>query len=56
MYTDAYAALVLENEDVLNPIYDAGDGVHLSIDGYEQIGKVIFDQTVLLIQKIMRGR
>ncbi|MFW9902899.1 MAG: SGNH/GDSL hydrolase family protein [Candidatus Thorarchaeota archaeon] len=54
MYADAYAALVLENEDVLNPIYDAGDGVHLSIDGYEQIGKVIFNQTVPLIQKIVR--
>ncbi|MFX1506109.1 MAG: SGNH/GDSL hydrolase family protein [Promethearchaeota archaeon] len=55
MYTDAYTALVLGNEDVLNPIYDAGDGVHLSIDGYEQIGKVIFNQTIPLIQKIIGG-
>jgi lysophospholipase L1-like esterase len=56
IYADAYAALVLENEDILNPIYDAGDGVHLSIDGYEQVGKVIFNQTLPLLQKIVKEK
>ena len=42
LYADPYTALVLEKQGSLNPLYDAGDGVHLSIDGYEQVGKEIF--------------
>ncbi len=56
LYTDAYNALVLDRKGGLNPIYDAGDGVHLSIDGYEQVGKEIFTQAVPLIQAILARR
>ncbi|MFX1516118.1 MAG: SGNH/GDSL hydrolase family protein [Promethearchaeota archaeon] len=52
LYADAYNALVLENRGLLNPNYDAGDGVHLSIDGYEQVGKEIFKQVNSSIQMI----
>lgn len=52
LYADAYKVLVLENQGVLDPIYDAGDGVHLSIDGYEQVGKEIFNRATPLIQTI----
>ncbi|MHA2244654.1 MAG: GDSL-type esterase/lipase family protein [Candidatus Hodarchaeales archaeon] len=43
MYADAYNTLVLKKQGSLNPLYDAGDGVHLSIDGYEKVGKEIFN-------------
>ncbi|MHA2203042.1 MAG: GDSL-type esterase/lipase family protein [Candidatus Hodarchaeales archaeon] len=56
LYADAYTALILKRKGVLNPIYDAGDGVHLSIDGYEQVGKEIFTQAVPLIQVILARR
>ncbi|MFX0123469.1 MAG: SGNH/GDSL hydrolase family protein [Candidatus Hodarchaeota archaeon] len=53
LYADAYNVLVLENQGILDPVYDAGDGVHLSIDGYEQVGKEIFNRTIPLIQTIL---
>ncbi|UCG04333.1 MAG: hypothetical protein JSW11_10170 [Candidatus Heimdallarchaeota archaeon] len=56
LYADAYTALVLEKEDILNPIFDAGDGVHLSIDGYEHISKEIFNKAVPIIQTILTKR
>ena len=54
-YADAYSALVLEKGGVLNPNYDAGDGVHLSIDGYEQVGQEIVRIAILSIQGIIKG-
>ncbi|MFX0087954.1 MAG: hypothetical protein ACFFAU_20040, partial [Candidatus Hodarchaeota archaeon] len=33
---------VLEKEGNLNPLCDAGDGVHLSIEGYKRVGRTIF--------------
>jgi len=53
-YADAYSALVLEKKCLLNPNYDAGDGVHLSIDGYEQVGQEIFRIAILSIQGIIK--
>ncbi len=54
MYADAYNALVLENQGILNPLFDAGDGVHLSIDGYTQIGKEIFNNASSFIGNILK--
>jgi len=33
---------VLEKQSNLNPLYDAGDGVHLSVEGYKCVGETIF--------------
>ncbi len=33
---------VLEKQGNLNPLCDAGDGVHLSIEGYKRVGRTIF--------------
>jgi lysophospholipase L1-like esterase len=38
---DVYGAL--EKNDELKSQFDAGDGVHLSIEGYEKVGEVIFN-------------
>ena len=54
MYSDAYNALVLEKQGILNPLYDAGDGVHLSIDGYEQIGKEIFNTSSSYLTNLLQ--
>jgi len=53
-YADVYSALVLEKEGSLNPNFDAGDGVHLSIDGYEQVGQEIFKIAIQSIQGIKK--
>lgn len=34
--------LKLETKGSLDPKFDVGDGVHLSIEGYKQVGKTIF--------------
>lgn len=54
LYADPYNALVLEKQGSLNPLYDAGDGVHLSIDGYEQIGKEIFNTSSSYLTNLLQ--
>ncbi|MFX0013755.1 MAG: GDSL-type esterase/lipase family protein [Promethearchaeota archaeon] len=51
---DVYTALVSKRNSTLNPLYDSGDGVHLSIDGYEQVGKEIFRKTTPFLTDILK--
>lgn len=55
-YLVADAFSVLETNGMLDPSYDSGDGVHLSIDGYEKVGKEIFDAVSPLITVILRQK
>ena len=52
MFADTYK--VLEKQGLLNPLYDAGDGCHLSIDGYEQVGKEIFNKVSPYLENILK--
>lgn len=52
MVADTYQVLVKQR--TLNPLYDAGDGVHLSIDGYEQVGKEIFNQVSPFLENLLK--
>lgn len=51
-YADVYT--VLEKQGVLNPRYDSGDGVHLSIDGYNQVGEVMFNTISNIINDLVK--
>ncbi|MFX1282861.1 MAG: GDSL-type esterase/lipase family protein [Promethearchaeota archaeon] len=54
MYSDVYNALVLEEQGILDPLFDAGDGVHLSIDGYEQVGRKVFNTASPFITNLLK--
>ena len=43
--------LRLETKGNLDPKFDVGDGVHLSIEGYKQVGKTIFRSLFNMIDK-----
>ncbi len=47
---------VLAKQRALNPLYDAGDGVHLSITGYEEVGQEIFNQVSPFLEKLLKYR
>lgn len=47
---------VLEKQGMLDPEYDSGDGVHLSIDGYEKVGGAIFNAISPLITNILKQK
>ncbi|UCE14220.1 MAG: hypothetical protein JSV04_03335 [Candidatus Heimdallarchaeota archaeon] len=51
-YVDVYSAL--ENQGLLNSQYDSGDGVHLSIDGYNRVGEVIFNTISNIISNLLK--
>jgi lysophospholipase L1-like esterase len=42
---DLFSALVNE-EGLLKPDYDAGDGVHFSIEGYKRMGEFVWSEGI----------
>ncbi|MBN2444325.1 MAG: hypothetical protein JXJ04_23385 [Spirochaetales bacterium] len=52
-FTDLYALMKSGNGDEnLNPLFDAGDGLHFSIAGYRYMGECLYDES---LQKLPDG-
>jgi lysophospholipase L1-like esterase len=50
-YVDVYS--VLKENNKLKAIYDVGDGVHLSTQGYQRVGEKIFESITPIIKSLL---